>query len=176
MLGRKFQIIVITAICLLLCACSGPEGAPENETPDNGRPDSAATPDNATPESAAPDNTGSTGTEAQPAEQTPGTVHKVSPEEARLMIAEGSCILLDVRTEEEYNEAYIEGAVLIPYDEIELRAAAELPDKDKAILIYCRSGRRSALAAETLAGMGYTSIYDFGGIIDWPYETVSGPE
>jgi rhodanese-related sulfurtransferase len=80
--------------------------------------------------------------------------------------------LLDVRTSEEYKEKRIEGAVLIPDYEINDRAAAALPDKDAAILIYCRSGRRSASVAHELIEMGYTNVYDFGGINDWPYETV----
>ena len=83
-------------------------------------------------------------------------------------------ILLDVRRDEEFREAHIEGAVLIPDYEIESRAAAELPDIDALILVYCRSGRRSADAANKLVGMGYTNVYDFGGIIDWPYDTVRG--
>jgi len=81
-------------------------------------------------------------------------------------------IILDVRTTAEYYEMRIEGAVLIPYDEIADRAAIELPDKDVIILIYCRTGRRSALAAADLAMLGFSAIYDFGGIIGWPYETI----
>ena len=83
-------------------------------------------------------------------------------------------ILLDVRTEEEFRENRIGGAILIPDYEISARAGLELPDKDAVILIYCRSGRRSENAARELADMGYTNVYDFGGIIDWPYETASG--
>jgi len=83
-------------------------------------------------------------------------------------------ILLDVRTDEEYNAEHIEGAVLIPDYEIGSRAETDLPDKTALVLVYCRSGRRSANAANELIGMGYTSIYDFGGIIDWPYDTVKG--
>jgi rhodanese-related sulfurtransferase len=63
---------------------------------------------------------------------------------------------------------------LIPYDEIDSRAETEFPNKDMHILIYCRSGRRSAIAAQELIELGYTNVYDFGGIIDWPYTTVSG--
>jgi rhodanese-related sulfurtransferase len=83
-------------------------------------------------------------------------------------------ILLDVRTDEEYNEKRIDGAILISDYEIADKAEDALTDKDATILVYCRSGRRSALAAAELARMGYTDVYDFGGIIDWPYETVSG--
>jgi len=83
-------------------------------------------------------------------------------------------ILLDVRTEEEFKEKRIEGAILIPHDEIRDRAETELPDKNAVILVYCRSGNRSKIAASELCEMGYTNIYEFGGINYWPYETVSG--
>ena len=100
---------------------------------------------------------------------------KISAEEAKLIIdGDEPYILLDVRTEGEYSELRIDGAVLIPHSEIKLRASDELPDKDVTILVYCRSGARSAAASETLAKMGYRHVYDFGGIIDWPYGTVSG--
>ena len=82
-------------------------------------------------------------------------------------------ILLDVRTVEEYAERRIAGAVLIPDNEISSRAEAELPDKSMLILVYCRSGARSERAANALIGMGYKNVYDIGGIIDWPYQTVS---
>ena len=101
--------------------------------------------------------------------------HKISAQEAyRMMRAEEAYILLDVRTEEEYAASHIEGALLIPAYEIGRRAVAELPDKDALILVYCRSGRRSANAAYDLIDMGYTNVYDFGGIIDWTYETAGG--
>ena len=83
-------------------------------------------------------------------------------------------ILLDVRTEEEYVAKRINGALLIPDTAISERATAELPDKFARILVYCRSGRRSARAANMLVRMGYKQVYDFGGINDWPYATVSG--
>lgn len=99
----------------------------------------------------------------------------ISAEEARnMMDADSPYILLDVRTKEEFEESRIEGAILIPDYEIAERAETDLPDQDAVILIYCRSGRRSTLAANELADIGYTNVYDFGGIIDWPYDTVSG--
>lgn len=101
---------------------------------------------------------------------------KITAGEAWTLIdGEDPYILLDVRTAEEFEDAHIDGAILIPDDEIASRAEAELPDKDALILVYCRSGRRSAGAAKALIGLGYTNVLDFGGIIDWPYETVSGP-
>ncbi len=68
------------------------------------------------------------------------------------------------------DEGHIPGAILIPYTEIENKAIELIPDKDKLILVYCRSGRRSKIAAESLAKLGYTNVKEFGGIIDWPYE------
>ena len=91
-------------------------------------------------------------------------------EAKEIMDSETGYVILDVRTEEEYAEGHVPGAILIPDYEIEARAEEELPDKDQMLLVYCRSGRRSKLAAETLIGLGYTNIYEFGGIIDWPYD------
>ena len=100
---------------------------------------------------------------------------KISADEAKKMMGNGNTfILLDVRTKEEFLEERIEGAFLIPDDEIASRALKELPDKEIQILIYCRSGQRSEGAAKVLTQMGYTEVYDFGGIIDWPYDMVHG--
>lgn len=98
---------------------------------------------------------------------------KISPEEAKEMIEKGEYgVILDVRTLDEYNEGYIEGATLLPNNEIKKKAEIILYDKEEVILVYCRSGRRSEVAAKELAVMGYINVYDFGGIIDWPYEVV----
>ena len=97
---------------------------------------------------------------------------KISAEDAKKMMDEGTPTVLDVRELSEYNEGHIEGALLLPYTEIAARAGSELPDKDALILIYCRSGNRSEIAAKELMKLGYTKVYDFGGINDWPYETV----
>ena len=97
----------------------------------------------------------------------------ITAEEARnLMDSEKDRIILDVRSREEYDQGHIPGAILIPDTEIEAKAADLLPDKDQLILVYCRSGRRSKLAAQSLADLGYTNIREFGGILDWPYEVV----
>ena len=80
-------------------------------------------------------------------------------------------IILDTREQDEFDEGHIPNSILIPYTEIENKAEEILPDKDKLILVYCRSGRRSKIAAESLAKLGYTNVKEFGGIIDWPYET-----
>lgn len=97
--------------------------------------------------------------------------HKISATEAKEMMDTQDVIIVDVRTQAEYNEGYIENAILIPNESIS-GAPSELPDKDAVILIYCRSGNRSKQVADKLVALGYTNIYDFGGIIDWPYEIV----
>ena len=95
---------------------------------------------------------------------------QISGEEAKaLMDSESGYIILDARTQEEYDLGHIPGAILIPYGEIADRAENELPDKNQLILVYCRSGRRSKIAAEELVKLGYTNVKEFGGIIDWKY-------
>ena len=101
------------------------------------------------------------------------TYEQISGSEAKtLMDSESGYIIIDARTHEEYNQGHITGAILIPEYEIADRAEKELPDKDKLILVYCRSGRRSKIAAEELVKLGYTNVKEFGGIIDWEYEIV----
>jgi len=95
----------------------------------------------------------------------------ITAEEAKeIMDSEEGYIVLDARTREEYDEGHIPGAIQISHEEIAEKAEKLLTDKDQLILVYCRSGRRSKLAAEALLELGYTNIKEFGGIIDWPYE------
>jgi len=101
----------------------------------------------------------------------PASYETLSGQEARQMMDDGGAVVLDVRTPEEYNSGYIPDAILLPVDELGDRYAEVLPEKDAVILVYCRSGNRSARAAQALANLGYTRVYDFGGILDWPYET-----
>lgn len=101
------------------------------------------------------------------------TYEQISGAEAKaLMDSESGYIIIDARTQEEYDEGHIPGAILIPEYKIADRAEKELPDKDQLILVYCRSGRRSKIAAEELVKLGYTNVKEFGGIIDWEYEIV----
>ena len=96
---------------------------------------------------------------------------QITPGEAkRIMDSDEEHIILDTREQDEYNQGHIKGAILIPYTEIENKASDMLPDKDKLILVYCRSGRRSKIAAETLSKLGYANVKEFGGIIDWQYD------
>ena len=101
------------------------------------------------------------------------TYEQISGAEAKaLMDSESGYIIIDARTQSEYDEGHIPGAILIPEYEIADRAEKELHDKNQLILVYCRSGRRSKIAAEELVKLGYTNVKQFGGIIDWEYETV----
>ena len=92
------------------------------------------------------------------------------PEAKSIMDSGDDFIILDVREQDEFDAGHIPGAILIPYTEIEDKADKMLPDKDKQILVYCRSGRRSKIASESLAKLGYTNVKEFGGIIDWEGE------
>ena len=105
------------------------------------------------------------------------TYRQVSPEEAAAMMEEETdYIILDVRTQEEYETVHISGAICIPNETIGTGDIPELPDKDQLILVYCRSGNRSKQASEKLAKQGYTNIVEFGGINSWTGKTVSGSE
>ena len=97
---------------------------------------------------------------------------KISAEEAYEMMASQEVVVVDVRTREEYDGGHIENAVLVPNESIGSEMPEALPDKEATLLVYCRSGRRSKDAAEKLLALGYQSVYDFGGVIDWPYELV----
>ena len=109
----------------------------------------------------------------QDKENDQGAVYvNITAEEAKqIMDSEEGYIILDVRTQEEYDEGHIPGAIVISHEEIADKAEEVLTDEGQLILVYCRSGRRSKIAAEALAELGYTNIKEFGGIIDWPYET-----
>ena len=99
---------------------------------------------------------------------------KITPAEAKALMDTGNVIILDVRTQEEFDQGHIKDAILLPDYEVGANAATVLPDKNAKILVYCRSGRRSALAAKELISLGYTDVLDFGGLeTDWPYEIVT---
>lgn len=116
---------------------------------------------------ASPDNPAST------ASSNANKFTTITAKEGKTMLdSKKDLILLDVRTKEEFAESHIPGSILLPYDEINSQSSKILPNKEKTILIYCRSGRRSAIAAESLVKLGYKNVFDMGGIIDWPYEVI----
>ena len=102
-----------------------------------------------------------------------GTHEKISAETAFSMMQEKQDMLIvDVRTPGEYAEGHVQGAINVPLQSIDAGDLSLLPDRDQTLLIYCRSGSRSASASKSLVRQRYTSVYDFGGIINWPYGTV----
>ena len=102
------------------------------------------------------------------------TYHKITAEEAMtMMVEEEDAIVLDVRTPEEYATGHISEAISLPLDAIKAGSLDLIPDKEAVILVYCRSGSRSKQAANALVDEGYTKVYDFGGILDWPYDIVN---
>ena len=108
---------------------------------------------------------------AQAEGSTGASYENITAQQAKaLMDSSENCIILDTRAQSEYDAGHIPGAIVIPHDEILQKAESMLPDKNQLILVYCRSGRRSKLAAEDLVKLGYTNVKEFGGIIDWPYE------
>ena len=106
-----------------------------------------------------------------------GSVKKlrIDPSEAKKRLdMEKGIILLDVRTQEEYSENHIPRSTLIPLKVLARDASKKLPDKEATIFVYCRIGNRSRAAVKMLLKQGYTNIFDLGGIMRWPYKTVSG--
>ena len=100
------------------------------------------------------------------------TYEIISQTQAKDIIDNGTgYVIVDARTSEEFSEGHIKNAINLDYEEVTQKAESLLPDKNQLILIYCRSGRRSKIAAESLCQLGYTNVKEFGGIIDWPYET-----
>ena len=100
-----------------------------------------------------------------------GAYRQITQEEAKEMMDNQEVIILDVREQDEYDGGHIPGAVLLPVGAIdEESATGVIPEKDTTLLVYCRSGSRSKRAAKALADLGYTAVYEFGGIMTWPYE------
>ena len=101
-----------------------------------------------------------------------GSYQQITQEKAKEMMDTQEVIILDVREQDEFDNGYIPGAVLLPVGTIDENTAADvIPEKDSTVLVYCRSGNRSKTASAALADLGYTNIYEFGGINTWPYET-----
>ncbi len=97
-------------------------------------------------------------------------IEKITPAEAIRLLDSGKARAVDVREPDEYAVGHIPGALLLPLGQITDRAQEVLPDKEAPWLVYCRTGRRSADAVQKLEALGYTTLYDLGGILSWPYE------
>ncbi len=111
------------------------------------------------------------GSNATTSSGSSASYQQVDAETAKeLMDTEDDYVILDARTQAEYDEGHIPGAILIPHDTVTTAAEDALPDKNQLILVYCRSGNRSKQASQTLVDLGYTNVVEFGGINSWPYE------
>lgn len=142
---RRIALTVLASLCLLLCACGNGANSAEG-----------------------------TQSEVRTTTSAAATYQQITQEKAKAMMqVEDGHIIVDVRRQDEYASGHIPGAILIPNESICTEQPKELPDLDQVILIYCRSGRRSKEASQKLANMGYTNIYEFGGIIDWIGEIVT---
>ena len=116
-------------------------------------------------------NGNSNGSNATNDSSNSSSYQQVDAETAKeIMDTEDDYVILDARTQAEYDEGHIPGAILIPHDTVATAAEDALPDKDQLILVYCRSGNRSKQASQTLVDLGYTNVVEFGGINSWPYE------
>lgn len=156
MRARLALIVVYLAAMLLLCACA----YRDDNKPANTDAVTTAAPTVAPTVTPKVDNV---------------EYKKITAEQAKARIEENkAAIIVDVRTLSEFEEKHIPGAVLIPNETIIDKPPEALPDYNAEILVYCRTGNRSRQASEKLIAMGYKNVYDFGGIADWPYETVSG--
>lgn len=101
------------------------------------------------------------------------TFQSISAKDAKTMMeSDKDIIILDVRTKDEYEEGHIKHAVLLPVAEVELEAEYTLEDKEQTILVYCRSGVKSKIASQLLVELGYSNVYEFGGILNWPYDII----
>lgn len=103
--------------------------------------------------------------------QEENTYHQINQDEAKIMMDTQDVVILDVREQDEFDAGHIVGAVLLPVGTIgEETAATVIPEMDSVVLVYCRSGNRSKTASAALVELGYTNVYEFGGINTWPYE------
>lgn len=156
---KKSIALTILLTTMLITSCGTSNGNPSQETK--------------LPEGT--EQTTDIGKDTEEDQMSQAKVKKLTAEQAYERIESGDeIVLVDVRRQDEYDQGHIEGSILISNESIGTKQPTELPDLDAEILVYCRSGNRSAQAAEKLVEMGYTNVSDFGGIIDWPYETVTG--
>lgn len=157
---RMIGFMLLAALIFTISACGSPQ-ATETAKAGSASPKSPATQTSQSSQAGQDNKTG------------PAAVVKVSADEAlKILNDNATAVLLDVRTTAEYDEGHIEGSQLLPVEELAGRIS-ELPqDKSTPIVVYCRSGRRSALAAAQLTESGYTQVFDLGGIQSWPYDIV----
>ncbi len=169
---KRAAIFAFTLICLLAFAgCSSRNGGLQGKPQDTAIGAGTAEADAGGKKEVTADTWGASETE-----DTGGEVpawHQIDQETAKRMMEEDDGhVVVDVRRQDEYDEGHIPGAILIPNETIGSERPEKLPDLDQIILIYCRSGNRSKQAADKLAALGYTNLYEFGGIREWTGEVV----
>ena len=152
---KQIAVFLFTAILLSFAGCAGGSTSPAGSTADSTA-------------------TSALSSAASTEQQPQSSYHKITADEAKAMMDEGGVTVVDVRRADEYEAAHIPGAILLSNETIADTAPDALTDKDAALLVYCRTGVRSKQASDTLVSLGYTQVYDMGGIVDWPYETQSG--
>ena len=162
-------VLAIAVIPLLLFGCVAEVGEPELPVPSHSFEQEEA--GNSQPHSLEQEGADTSPTLAEPEqnqdETRPETEYiRITPEEARDMMTD-DVVILDVRSQEEFDSGHIKDAILLPHDVIRERANSVLTDKNQTILVYCQAGRRSEIASRALIEMGYTSVFDFGGINEW---------
>ena len=174
---KKLLLIAgLIALMLVLTACAPKPQAPAPTVAATLAPEATAVPVTDAPVTQAP--VQADGPEAAQAAEEAADVkaeyHRITAQEAKARMDSGDeLIILDVRTPEEYAEGHIAGAVLLPVDTINEDVTELLSDKHAEILVYCRSGNRSQMASKLLVELGYTKVYDFGGLRSWTYGTVT---
>ena len=170
----KYLLYAGLLATIALSGCSAAGRSSKNST--GAAPAQAATTAAQAPKTSESDPKSAPTDAAPSSSSTPGdnTYHKISAEEAKEMIDNGGVIVVDVRRPDEYGDRHIPGAINVPNEDISDQQPEALPDLDAILLIHCRTGVRSKAASDKLLKMGYTNVYDFGGIVDWPYETETG--
>ena len=144
----KTSLIILASLCMFLSACGTGTSSSESDLAETQETEASET----------------------------KSYQQITQEKAKeMMQADDGHIIVDVRRQDEYDSGHIPDAILIPNESIDTKQPKELPNLDQVILIYCRSGRRSKEASQKLADMGYTHIYEFGGIIDWTGDVVTSP-
>lgn len=161
---KSLQFVFVIAACLMFAGCSA---AGESSVSSSEASTEVST--EASSETSSDDSTTTVETAGEPRGYL-----QISQSDAAAMMDEEGVLILDVREKYEFYEGHIPRAICYAYDKIDENITEVLPDKGQKILVYCRSGRRSKIAAQKLADLGYTNVLEFGGIIDWTGETVLG--
>ncbi len=170
-------LLIVSMSACLIGACQHQKNTPSVSQPTVNSQTESSSADSSLTESSSADSSStesssadSSLSESSSAKQDPLYRQVTQEEAAQMMQTEKDYIILDVRTQSEYNDGHIPKAICIPNETIDTQEIPLLPDKSQLILVYCRSGRRSKEAAEKLAKIGYTNIVEFGGIITWTGE------